>query len=1647
MLVDFVHAEGNIDAQLYNPAGALLADSVSSSDDESLSYTATVDGDIYLRISLVNDTGSEPGNPYELDVAISGLSCIADGFEPNDSQGGAATLSQGSTPGLTACGDEDWYQLLLGASQQLTIDLDFLHSEGNIDANLVDAGGSVLASSDSLTDGESLVYTSASSATVFLQVELTTDLGVAPGNSYDLDVSVGVPSCAPDAEEPNDDIASPSTLASGDTLGLTACDSDDDWYAIALADGQEADVAVFFSHAEGNINATLRDAGGTILDSASSGTDDEFLAHTASGAETIFLQVELFADSGSLPGNGYSVSLTINAPACATDAAEPNDSSGNPFSVTSGTYAGLSACEEDEDWYALDVTDGDTIDLDLAFSHAEGNIDVALFDGAGSLLLAQGNSTSDDESLSHAVTADDTLLIQVTLNGDTGSVPGNNYSMTVAGVVPQCIADGFEPNDDVGAAANVADDFYPGLTACDADDDWYAIDLIAGDELTLDVLFSHAEGNIDLELFDATGSSLLDGSNSTSNDENITYTAPADETVTLRLDLVADTGSVPGNSYSMQVDITGLACVDDGLEDNDSIASADGVTPGTETGLVSCPSDADWYSIDLVSGEQLVVDVLFTHADGDIDLGIYDAGESLQAASSSPTDNEQAVFVAPSDGPYYINVGLTEDFGLPGNGYDMTVAVGAASCVTDLFEPNDALADAAALGTGLTTGLAVCPTDNDFYAIDLAEGVVLDVTAFFQHAEGDIDLYLLDDTGSDLAEAVSVSNDESFSFTTIFSGVHILEVDLFSDTGSVPGNTYSLQVSTATQPCIEDALEDDDELAEATEIANGTYADLSVCPSDDDFFLFNANAADAITIDVAFSHAEGNVDIFLLDATLAVLASSESLTDDEQITHTATTDEPLFLQIVLTEDFGLVDGAEYSATVAGLTLTCVEDALEPNNAFLDATPALDGDTFEDLRVCEVDLDYFTIDLLNGDVLTVDAIFEVDEGDIDLNVYDAGFTFLASGNSADDDEQVVWAASQDGVYYLEVQLAADEGVLPGNTYDLEFGVAAGFCAEDAQEPNNSLGQGPALSDGLLAGLTACSDEDWFSVDLLQGENLSVDAIFEHAEGDIDIELYDDGGALQVESSSASDDESIVFPASGAGTYWLRVLLFADLGPDAGNTYDLDVSIDTINCAADAFEPNDSQGSPVSLVTGLYPDLSACPIDTDWFNVGAINGQIIDVQAVFDHAEGDIDLRLYDPTGAEVAASTSATDDEQVTWNVVLDGQYTFEVALVLDTGSIDGNPYDLNVSVGDALCFLDDFEPNNDIAEPVPVLEQQGTYPSIASCEGDPDLFAFDLEAGDVFDVSALFPHAEGDIDIFLYDQTFTEVDAAVSVTDNETLSYGIVDTGTHFLEVFMTADAGATVGNRYAIEWTTGGFGSCADDEFEPNDLEFDARRMPPGTAAGLSVCEDDSDWYEVVGFGGNAMNIDLTFSHAEGDIDMELYDDALVTEDLAVSSSDDESISFTPADTGLHFLEVYLALDSGPVEGNTYTLDYSFGTPACGFDQFEGNNSLEPDLDLLPDGLTERLVACTTDDDYYRVLVLAGQTLTIDVLFSHSDGDIDVDLLDGNSSLLDDSFSVTDNEQVTYTAVTSGFYYLDVYLPSDSGDPGNDYSVLVTVN
>ncbi|MCP5021276.1 MAG: hypothetical protein GY930_05830 [bacterium] len=297
--------------------------------------------------------------------------------------------------------------------------------------------------------------------------------------------------------------------------------------------------------------------------------------------------------------------------------------------------------------------------------------------------------------------------------------------------------------------------------------------------------------------------------------------------------------------------------------DNTSNSSS-GFTGGTCTGSIR--SDVFWRWTATQSGDYQFDTFgssfdtnMSVHSGGDCNatcLGSNnDAGTSLQSEI-------QITGVLAGD-ELLIQVGSFHLFVGPGQMNITQINDPCAGLSEDNLEPNDTCATAQTLAPGTYSNLFASQTDPDFYGIAVQPGERLQAQVTSSNP-GDVDLSLYDPSCGLIA-----TDGASLGYTNVGPNTRIFVLEAFLDTTStvIPCAQYDLNVQVTADPCVgmaDDMYEDNDTCYTATPMGNGTLAGLHVNRWDKDFIELCVPAQSTVTIDTLFTHAQGDVDIYLM---------------------------------------------------------------------------------------------------------------------------------------------------------------------------------------------------------------------------------------------------------------------------------------------------------------------------------------------------------------------------------------------------------------------------------------------------------------------------------------------------------------------------------------------------------------------------------------------------------------------------------------------------------------------------------------------------------------------------------------------------------------------------------------------------------------
>lgn len=169
-------------------------------------------------------------------------------------------------------------------------------------------------------------------------------------------------------------------------------------------------------------------------------------------------------------------------------------------------------------------------------------------------------------------------------NMDAG--PGDVSS--VDHIVPVCVDDPLEENDNLGQTATLASTevgYGDDAMLCTGDDDFFQFSVVGEQNLRVDLRFEQSAGDIDLALFNQEGNQV-GLSQGVDLVESIELQAPRNEVYTAR---VYGYNQAQG-PYNLDV------CFDDSREENDRLGRAVDIESGTHD-LVLCRGDDDYFRL------------------------------------------------------------------------------------------------------------------------------------------------------------------------------------------------------------------------------------------------------------------------------------------------------------------------------------------------------------------------------------------------------------------------------------------------------------------------------------------------------------------------------------------------------------------------------------------------------------------------------------------------------------------------------------------------------------------------------------------------------------------------------------------------------------------------------------------------------------------------------------------------------------------------------------------------------------------------------------------------------------------------------------------------------------------------------------------
>jgi hypothetical protein len=557
----------------------------------------------------------------------------------------------------------------------------------------------------------------------------------------------------------------------------------------------------------------------------------------------------------------------------------------------------------DFDFFRVTASASGTMAFRLAFTNSQGDVELEVFDSTQTR-IGLSDSTTNNEVVSFTAIAGQYYYARV--YGYNG-VTNPNYTLTVD--QPEGVGGGagdqFEDNDNFAGAYTlpVADATYTGLTINTAnDDDYYRIVPTTSGTVSVSVAFTHSQGDIDMRVFNAS-QTQIGISDATGNAESFSWNATAGQAYFIR---VYGYQGATNPSYSMTIDVPGTAppvIPPDSLEENDTFATARSLTASDQTYsslTINAANDDDYYAIVPANSGTLVVSTAFTHSQGNVDLQVLNSSQVQLGLSNSMANAEQLSLAVTAGQTYYVRV-----FGASGAtspNYSLTIDVPSAPPVipADSLEENDTFATARSLAASDQTYSSLtinAANDDDYYSIVPANSGTLVVSTAFTHSQGNVDLQILNSSQTQLGLSNSTTNSEQLSVAVTAGQTYYVRV--FGASGATSPN-YSLTVDVPAPAAPGDALENNDTFATARVLTpvDQVYSNLSIdAANDDDYYALTPIASGTVTVSLAFTHSQGDIDMRVFNGSQTEIGLADSTTNAEQFSFVATAGQTYYVRV------------------------------------------------------------------------------------------------------------------------------------------------------------------------------------------------------------------------------------------------------------------------------------------------------------------------------------------------------------------------------------------------------------------------------------------------------------------------------------------------------------------------------------------------------------------------------------------------------------------------------------------------------------------------------------------------------------------------------------------------------------------------------
>ncbi len=945
-----------------------------------------------------------------------------------------------------------------------------------------------------------------------------------------------------------------------------------------------------------------------------------------------------------------------------TDPYEPNDSMAESYYIAEpGYYSEMKILNED--WYKFIIDSNEDARINIYYQEGAG-LSTLLYDENGTGIAAGSQIFSNEREITwHNPSAmEKTFYLQITGNHDYW------YNLDYRSWFVHPMDDSYEyysvgENDYKYSATYIDDTLMENKEPLiNWDDDWYNLDVMIGDNLTID-LYSSNDTEFTLSIFDSENN-LLQEVQKINGDDFISA-----EMVDLTSNSIyfKVSGDNEGKHYHIAMFING----DDRMEDNDFRLDAHELYNwDIYDGLIQ--KDNDWYSFYLYAGDFLEVK-LFSE-NNELNLSIWDSNNILLTNEDIEEECKYISWNSSIEDDYYILIegdNLGEKYCLDirnnGEGFD------------DFAEENDFLEEAYELDlNSYTMNLELF--DDDWYIINVDALTILDFHIYGSSMDPWIvDLY--NSTG-DLIKNLPI--DEYGAIDDNWTNIEDEIVPIYLCVhGAFNGLGYSIELYDRILE-IDDEFEENDEFSQAyfIESDQNPFDHIDLRLYDDDWFMVTVEPGNFLNTFVYFNDTQDDVWLYGYDGSYGYLIDGFYDYQMDAMVFTwknyGSVSENFHIQISGNH------GATYSLCISEESPHADDDWFEPNNIKLNAANLLLP--FFETGLQLNDPDWYEIWLEHNDY--IDLSLKTDANtDIFVEIYDS-MNVLVIRWDIDQygDMNNIFTAGYSDYYYILIASVSSQV-----WYDMQIdlnGQSTNTNNDDWAEENDIIEDAKEIFSGYHS--FTLLDDDWFKVDVNSLETIVVE-LYSTDYQNLNLEIYN------TDYSFASSSWDI---GNGLRVEWINQetqsgdeLCYIHINGNNANLmyYDLSIWYDSQNQDTDDWlEENDDYRNAVELgIPNRWDDL--VNLDDDFYEIKIEANKTAEIN-LYCGRNDPLWLEDVHPSEGYMIRSDSSTEDGLLQFDFYTEDDGTFMFAV---KGDNTGIHYSLDIFIIGEDHPTDDDKPENE----------------------------------------------------------------------------------------------------------------------------------------------------------------------------------------------------------------------------------------------------------------------------------------------------------------------------------------------------------------